>query len=145
MYTVGDLMTREVVTLRENDDLALADNVFYLARIRHLPVVDAHGKLLGLVTHRDLLRCLSIRGEYRGRATLARDVMTRDVATVQANTPLRAALQLMLENKFGCLPVVNDDGHVEGIITEADMVRFAWDVIGDLDILNNHLREVVEP
>lgn len=142
MYTVSDLMTRELVTLRENDDLALADNIFYLGRIRHLPVVDVDGKLLGLVTHRDLLRCYAARGQQGGRQTRAKEMMTTAVATVRDETPLRAALKLMLDNKFGCLPVIEEDGRLIGIITEADLVRFAAEVIGDLDILNASVREL---
>ena len=142
MYAVSDLMTRDVVSLRETDDLALADNIFYLGRIRHLPVVDREGRLKGLVTHRDLLRCYAARGELRGRATLARDMMTADVTTVQPTTPLRQALQIMLTNKFGCLPVVDDAGRLVGILTEADLVRFAAEVITDLDILNEGLGSV---
>lgn len=136
MYTVADLMTPEVVTLRESDDLALADNIFYLGRIRHLPVVNAQGSLCGLVTHRDLLKCYAVRGEYRGRATRARDMMNTDLVTVRATTPLRQALQLMMRNKYGCLPVTDDAGTLVGILTEADLVRFAAEVIGDLDTLS---------
>lgn len=138
MYTVSDLMTPEVVTLRESDDLALADNIFNLGRIRHLPVVEAHGKLVGLVTHRDLLRCYAVRGEYRGRATLARDMMNTALATVRPTTPLRSALELMLTNKFGCLPVTDDHGRLVGILTEHDLVKFAAEIVADLDVLRDH-------
>jgi CBS domain-containing protein len=61
MYTVSDLMTREVLTLKESDDLSIADTFLRLGRIRHLPVTDENGRLLGLVTHRDLVRCHVVR------------------------------------------------------------------------------------
>ncbi len=139
MYTVEDLMTRDVVTLRETDDLAFADNVFQLGRLRHLPVVDAEGRLTGLVTHRDLLRCFALRGEYRGRATFARDMMTAAVAAVHPDTRLRDALNLMLESKFGCLPVLDAERRLVGILTEADLVRFASELVDELDNLSEQL------
>ncbi len=132
LYTVADIMTRELVTLQEADDLGLADRVFGLRRIRHLPVVK-DGRLVGLVTHRDLLRCYANRGEPRGKASLAKEMMTTQLTTVAPDTPLRRALRLMLENKFGCLPVVAPNGKLVGIITEADLVKFAAEVIGELD------------
>ena len=142
MYLVSDLMTPEVVSLRETDDLALADTVFRLGRIRHLPVTDPQGRLSGLVTHRDLLRCHAVRGEFYGRATLARDMMTTEVATVRPETPLREALQLMLRNKFGCLPVLDGERHLVGILTEADLVRFAAQFMEELDAAGAHLAEL---
>jgi CBS domain-containing protein len=132
MYTVADVMTRELVTLKESDDLGLADRVFGLRRIRHLPVVEA-GRLVGLITHRDLLRCYARRGESQGKASRAKDMMTTGVTTVLPETPLRKALNLMLKNKFGCLPVVAANGKLVGLITEADLVRFAAEVISELD------------
>jgi CBS domain-containing protein len=134
MYTVADIMTRELVTLKESDDLALADRVFDLRRIRHLPVVR-DGKLVGLITHRDLLRMYAQRGPSGGPVSLAKEMMNARVTTVLPDTPLRQALQLMLENKFGCLPVVDPEGKLVGLITEADLVKFAAEVVAELDKL----------
>ncbi len=52
------------------------------------------------------------------------------------DTPLREAVTVMLDNKFGCLPVVAEDGNLVGILTEADLVRYAQKLIGDLDRLS---------
>lgn len=133
MYTVSDVMTTDLITLRENDDLGLADSIIHLGRIRHLPVVGKSGKLSGLVTQRDLLRAYVDRGEVAGKTVAAKDVMTSRVTKVTADTPLRKALKLMLRNKYGCLPVVDDGGRPVGIVTESDMVKFAASVITDLD------------
>ncbi len=142
MYLVSDLMTPEVVSLRETDDLALADTVFRLGRIRHLPVTDPKGRLIGLVTHRDVLRCHAIRGEFYGRATLARDMMTTGIVTVRPDTPLREALKTMLHNKFGCLPVVDEAQQLVGILTEADLVRFAAEFMEELDAAAAHVSKL---
>jgi CBS domain-containing protein len=61
--------------------------------------------------------------------------MTREPTTVRPTTSLVHAARLMLANKFGCLPVCEDDGTLVGIITEADFVRFAADMVQDLDLV----------
>jgi CBS domain-containing protein len=135
MQTVGELMTRSnLVTLTETQNLAAAEELLRLHRIRHLPVVR-NGKLVGLVTHRDLLRAAAQRGgvDPTKQPLWASDVMVRDVKTVGSDTPTREALKLMLDNKYGCLPVVGAGGELIGILTEADMVRFAQHLIEDMD------------
>jgi CBS domain-containing protein len=129
MYKVADLMSRDVVTLEEDDDLGLAESILGLGRIRHLPV--ARGEtLLGLVTHRDLVRALAETKGEKGRK--ASEIMRRDVRTVTPTTRLREAAELMLKHKLGCVPVL-EDGKLVGILTEADLVRFALEVISEFD------------
>jgi CBS domain-containing protein len=133
MQIVGELMTREVVTLKETQNLAKADELLRLHRIRHLPVLR-QGKLVGLVTHRDLLRAASVHSTDPASQPLwAADIMTRDVDTVRADTPLKDAVALMLKHKYGCLPVVDDNHHLLGIVTEADLVRYAQYLIEERD------------
>ena len=134
MITVADLMTRELVTVKEGDDLALAESILHLGGVRHLPVVR-EGKLVGLVTQRDLLRSGTSGGGPAARATMARDIMTREVTAVGPETSLVHAAHLMLRHKYGCLPVCAPDGTLLGIITESDFVRFAADVVQDLDLV----------
>lgn len=128
---VGDFMTQDLVTLQERDDLALAEQTLRLGGVRHLPVVR-DGKLVGLVTHRDLLRAAI---EHAPRVTAMADVMTRALTVVSPNTPLVQAARMMLAHKFGCLPVCEAGGKLVGIITESDFVRFAADLVQDLDLL----------
>jgi CBS domain-containing protein len=136
MKTVGELMTRELVTLKETQNLAMADELLRLNRIRHLPVVR-EGKLVGLVTHRDLLKATGLKCPDPVKQPLwAADIMNRDVRTVRPDTSLREAVKVMLDNKFGCLPVVGEAGNLLGILTEADLVRYAHELIGDLDRLS---------
>jgi len=128
---VGDFMTRELVTLKESDDLAFAEQILRLGGIRHLPVVRDQ-KLVGLLTHRDLLRAMALQV---ARTTPARDVMTKDPITVRPTTSLVHAARVMLAKKFGCLPVCDGDHALVGIITESDFVRFAADMVQDLDLV----------
>ncbi|HEU4383281.1 MAG TPA: CBS domain-containing protein [Anaeromyxobacteraceae bacterium] len=135
MIAVVDFMTRELVTVQEVDDLALAESILRLGGVRHLPVVR-EGKLAGLVTQRDLLRS-GASGGPTARAIMVRDIMTRDVTTVAPETSLVHAARLMLRHKYGCLPVCAPDGRLLGIITESDFVRFAADVVQDLELVRD--------
>jgi CBS domain-containing protein len=134
MIKVGDFMTRELVTVRETDDLALADSILRLGGIRHLPVVR-EGKLSGLLTQRDLLRAGATGSA--ARAVLARDVMVSRLTTVTPDSSLAEAAQIMLRHKFGCLPVCDGDGTLVGMVTESDFVRFAASVVQDLDVVQD--------
>ncbi len=127
---VRDLMSREVIAVGPEDTLATLRDLMYQHQIRHVPVVDHEGKLVGLVTHRDLLRSSLVEQtqlpSFVERAVLEQtevvDLMTTDLATVHPETDIREAAQLMFDNKFGCLPVL-EDGRPVGILTEADFVK----------------------
>ena len=100
-------------------------------RIRHLPVVDGDEKLVGLLTHRQVLEAWVSHGhpDREDPALVARDVpiemiMEKDVMTVNPQTLASRAAFLLEKHKYGCLPVV-ERGRLMGIITEADFVRFA--------------------
>jgi CBS domain-containing membrane protein len=127
---VKDLMTEKVFAVRPDDDLSLVRDMMLDHAVRHVPVVDFEGDLLGLVSHRDLLRAAVIEQEevpaFVQEAVLegirAGEVMVRDVESVGPEDDLREAAAMMLENKYGCLPVVLGRRLV-GILTEADFVR----------------------
>ncbi len=127
---VGDLMTTDVVTLTEDETLAHAQRCMARGRIRHLPVVR-EGRLVGLITHRDLLAAsFSIfaevdASEQRRVFDTVRvvEAMHRDVVTVSPELSVSKAARILLENKYGCLPVVDDDHELQGIVTEADFLR----------------------
>jgi CBS domain-containing protein len=137
MKTVAELMTRDVETLSADDSLVLADTLMRRRRIRHLPVVRA-GRLVGVVTHRDLLRAqaeitarIPVSDEERFVSLAVGDLMTTDVKTASPDEPARDAAQRMLESKLGCLPVVDPEGQLVGIVTEVDFLRWAITLVGD--------------
>jgi CBS domain-containing membrane protein len=127
---VRDLMTPGVFAVGVEDDLETVTNLMDDRSIRHAPVVDSAGNLVGLVTHRDLLRTgLGGRGQLPPEAERqARlhvnvgEIMIPDVVTARPDQDIRDAARVMLENKFGCLPVVENQRLV-GIVTESDFVR----------------------
>jgi CBS domain-containing protein len=138
MISVADFMTKDLVTVRESDDLALAESLLRLGGIRHLPVVK-EGRLVGLLTQRDVLRS-GQSGRPAARALLVSEIMTRELTTVRPAMALSQAARLMLERKFGCLPVCDEEGRLVGIVTEADFVRFAADMVRDLDLVAEAVR-----
>jgi CBS domain-containing protein len=134
LTTVSDLMSKEVVTLFANDGLNVADDVMGLARIRHMPVVDDDGAVVGLVSQRDLFRGALARtlgyGEHARQKLYGmlrvKEIMATEVVTIPPSTSLAEAARLMTERKIGCLVVV-DEQDLVGILTEGDFVRLALD------------------
>ncbi|OGK98425.1 MAG: hypothetical protein A3D33_14565 [Candidatus Rokubacteria bacterium RIFCSPHIGHO2_02_FULL_73_26] len=127
---VTQWMTTPAVTIRAEAPVRAAVELMRTRRIRHLPVVDAAGRLVGIVTDRDLRQMVfdpSVQerlGEL-GEALRARtvgEVMTWGVITVRPATGIREAARLMHEQKIGALPVV-EDGRVVGMLTEHDVLR----------------------
>jgi CBS domain-containing protein len=143
MISVADFMTKDLVTVRESDDVALAEALLRLGGIRHLPVVREH-KLVGILTQRDILRS-GASGKAGAREIAVSDVMTREPTAVRPAMALSHAARLMLERKFGCLPVCDNEGKLVGIVTEADFVRFAADVVQDLDLVAEAVRAQDRP
>ncbi len=122
-------MESDVVTLELGDHLDLADDLMRLGRIRHMPVVS-HGCLAGIVSQRDLFRAgISSVLELRRAAEKewmekirVEEVMTSDPVTVEIDAPLRHAVEVMMEKRIGCLPVVAD-GKFVGLLSESDCMR----------------------
>lgn len=130
MLYVRDLMTSDVLTVGPGEDLTNLYDLMDARHVRHIPVVDADGELVGLVTHRDLVR--SVLGyvadlplsEQRVvlQRVLVQEIMQLDPEAVGPNMEIGEAAALMLDNKFGCLPVV-EGSQLVGILTEADFVK----------------------
>jgi CBS domain-containing protein len=127
---VKEVMTKEVSTLGRNDTLDIADNLMTLERIRHLPVLD-EGRVVGVVSQRDLFRsALAAALGYgeKGQTMLMRtlrvkEVMHEPAITISPEATAKEATRLMIENKIGCLPVVEGRTLV-GILTETDILRY---------------------
>jgi CBS domain-containing protein len=126
-------MQREFATVRSDERLDFVDDVMALGRVRHVPVVD-DGKLVGVVTQRDLLAASLSRAldfDAKERRTFLRsvdvgEVMSKKPITVGPHTTLREAAALMLRHKIGCLPVVGSRGEALGLLTETDLLRAAY-------------------
>ena len=130
MTRVADLMTGPLVTLGHDASVAQAWGIMQTHRVRHLPVLDADRRLIGMLTDHDvrlviLARCLEEEPGALARA-LARlrvdEVMTWAVITVAPDADVRDAARLMHERGLGALPVA-DGGRVVGMLTATDVIR----------------------
>lgn len=127
LQRVGQFMTTDLFTVRPTDLVDLAASVMDWEHIKHVPVEDDQGRLVGLVTHRDLLRLVA-RGAHDGDETLVRDIMTGSPMTVTPSTATLDAMNLMRKHGVGCLPVVEDERLV-GIVTQSDLIRVSSDLL----------------
>ncbi len=138
-------MSTDLFTVRPDDLVDLAASVMSWRHIRHVPVEDDHGCLVGLVSHRDLLRLFATRGLAGrvGAPVLVREIMKSEPVTATPETSTLEAIRLMREKKIGCLPVVRE-GRLVGIVTAQDFLALS------AELFEAHLREespasVVEP
>lgn len=134
---VRDVMQGEVVTIDESATIDLADGLMRMDRIRHLPVLSK-GRLVGVVTQRDLFRAgvalLAEPGPGEEPAAdrqgiRVADVMAREVFTAHPDADLGAAIEMMLQQRVGCLPVV-EDGRLVGLVSETDGLRALARLLG---------------
>lgn len=123
---IADLMTRDPVTLSERTSAARALARLDEVGVRHLPVVDHDHNLVGVTSQRDLVATVRA-GD--GRTPLSA-IMQPEVVAVTPDTPAHEAAYLMLHHGYGCIPVIDRDGHLVGIATDADFVRVAYAALG---------------
>jgi len=123
--TTEDIMTRDPVTIEPQAPLSAALETMRERRIRHLPVVDGAGRLVGILTDRDLRHaCFArIRALTESFTDITvEEVMTWAVVTIHPEASLRQAAAVMFDRRIGGLPVVRD-GRLVGILTERDLLR----------------------
>jgi len=140
MLKIKDIMTSDVFVLYACDTLELARSLMQIRHIRHVPIVDADGHFVGLLTHRDLLSLtVSLLADIDKKEQDALDrhipimeVMKTDVVTASPESDVQTAIAVLLENKYGCLPVVSGKKLV-GIVTEADFLKLTYDLLKDVE------------
>ncbi len=134
---VRDLMTSNPVTVHPETSVPDALRLMRERKVRRLPVVDGHGRLVGIVSDKDLLYASPSPAttlavweipELLSKLKIEK-VMTRDVITVSEKTPLEEAARLMADKKIGGLPVMQGPDLV-GIITETDVFKSLLELLG---------------
>jgi len=131
---ISEIMRREVVTLTAREKLDLTQDLMNLGRVRHLPVVDEDQRVVGIVSDRDLLAAALtnvLDFDPVSRRTFLRsidvaEVMTKDVVSVTPNTSIGEVAHMMVDRKIGCVPVVDADGGLLGLVTETDLISAAY-------------------
>jgi len=119
---VDQYMRTDLFTIQAEDPVQVVIHLMIWERIRYVPVEDKDHRLLGLVTHRAVLRLLASGGS--GTHTPVSAIMRKDLTTVTPDTPTVDAIRLMRRYKIGCLPVINDERLV-GLVTEDDFLEVA--------------------
>jgi acetoin utilization protein AcuB len=133
---VGRRMSHPVITVPPEMQITKAHELMSVEKIHRLPVVK-NGKLVGIVSEQDILKAypstVTTLAVWEVTSLLekikVKDVMNKQVSTVQENTPIEQAARLLADNKIGSLPVMRGDELV-GIITETDLFRIMLEMLG---------------
>ena len=118
--TVADAMATDVITITPDRTLADAISLIAIHHFHHLVVTDPTGKVVGVVSDRDILRAVARTPDWHTYPIS--DMMTANPVTVQAETPFCVAVSKMLLNRFNSLPVVGENGALVGILTSTDVL-----------------------
>jgi len=137
MLELETIMTTDVVTISVDDNLDTARKLMFENRIRHLPVVDAAEKLVGLITITNVLAATDsfLRDEdskLHPEQIPVKEVMVSKLITVDENIGMRQAAMFLELHRIGCLPVVTD-GKLIGIVTDTDFVGVAINLLEQLE------------
>ena len=122
--TVGQFMTTDLFTVRPDDIVDFAATLMDWRHVRHVPVENDTGEMVGLVSHRALLRLVAQGRVGKEHQVTVAEIMNAEPITINADTPTVEAIRLMREKKLACLPVTRDDKLV-GIVTEHDLIIVA--------------------
>ena len=139
MITVSEIMSDQVIKLTSTDTVSTAKEIMRTEGIRHIPIVDEHSLPIGLITQRDILRVQDSDLAANNipaideKSVLVEQIMSRKIASVHPGDSLRSAGIRMQKNKYGCLPVIQENQLV-GIITDTDFVGVAIDLIEQMEL-----------
>ncbi|MDV2856358.1 MULTISPECIES: CBS domain-containing protein [Oceanimonas] len=135
---VGDIMTRELLTLDQTATLKDAHDLMREKSIRHIPVVDPlTGKLLGVLTQKRMIATImGLLSDYgvsaldrRERQCRVMEILDNDLESVDVQAPLTEVVDFFLSNKHGCLTVVDEEGRLQGMVTSSDFVRLCAELL----------------
>ena len=134
---VADIMTRDVVTVSYRDRVRSAFAALYRHSIRQVPVIDESGAVIGIVTDRDLKEHMGswldpgVEPEDRSEALddPIESIMTSEPVTIAPEADVGELIDLLLDEKFGGVPVVAADGRLVGIVTYVDVLRAVRDLV----------------
>jgi len=133
-------MTRNPISISENTLLPEAYRILREYEIRHLPVTTETGRVIGLVSDHDIgQRLLTLLDECREAQTTGQrkvetavsEIMSTNVQTVRPDDSVVVAALLIHNRKIGCVPVLNGDGELEGILTTNDLLEILVSLLSD--------------
>ena len=137
---IKDFMIMPPIILKYNEKFSKVEAILREKQIKHLPILDENGRLGGLITLSDLYRTCSPRKNVEDGTFvydhaqldgfILKNVMTKDPFALKPDNTLKEALEVMVRGGFGCIPIVDDDRRIVGIITQTDMIRILGSVFG---------------
>ena len=136
-YKVKEVMSKNVVSVGKDTILIDLESLFEKHKVHHLPVVDDNGQVVGIVSHSDMLlikewgtdskaKGIDARNNILLRSNLVSDIMTADPLTIGEEEKIGKCVEFFLENNFKCLPVVDSNKLLRGIITTYDLLVLAY-------------------
>ncbi|MGE0268719.1 MAG: HPP family protein [Candidatus Omnitrophota bacterium] len=156
---ISRVMSRPVHTVRETADLSRVEQEFIEFRIRHMPVIDENNRLIGIVSQRDIYRTVAPRKNQQGEVFYEKEllvendqffydrqtldeyilcrVMRKDPETLTEENSVKDAIHLMVKKKIGCVPIINEQREVVGIVTRHDILDTLEKCLSDNASLNN--------
>ena len=134
---VKEWMSRGLITVAPNATLDEALKLMETNKIRRLPVVDG-GKLVGIVTDRDLMKVSPSPAttlskyelNYILEKIIIKDIMSKKLYTINQNSTIEEAALILFNEKIGGIPVVEDSGAIVGVITETDLFKAFVNIMG---------------
>jgi CBS domain-containing protein len=128
-----ELMAAPAITVNQSDDFHVVQDKFTTHNIRHLPVLDDSGGVIGLITQRQLYKIHSPRKLEDGTwyydkdmldGFILKNVMIKEVVLLKPENTLSEALKIVSQSKLGCIPIVDDYRLPLGIVTRSDIFKF---------------------
>ncbi|NRB24522.1 HPP family protein [Shewanella sp.] len=129
---VQEIMTTQVVCVSDQASLKDAHALMTSRNVRHLPVIsELDSRLVGILTHKKMLATvMALVNKYgsgaldrRERAKTVASIMDKEYQHLTSDEPLAIVVEYFINNKIGCLPVIDNQGRVKGIVTSADFVK----------------------
>ncbi|TGL85976.1 CBS domain-containing protein [Leptospira congkakensis] len=119
VYFLHEIMSTPTYTLPSTETITRCLDFMLEKRIRHLPITNESGTLVGFVSDRDILE----KSKSYERDWPVSDIMTKRVLVGSPGSEIRGVTKVLLEERIGCIPVVDDDNHPIGMITRSDLLR----------------------
>ncbi|HTL48903.1 MAG TPA: CBS domain-containing protein [Verrucomicrobiae bacterium] len=154
--SVSEIMISKVMSLKEDEPFSKVEELFRMHSIRHIPIVDSAGKLVGMVSQRDFLRVAKPRktpqGDVYDKAELdsfvLKQIMVPNPIALTKENSIANAVEIMAARKFGALPVIDGDRRLIGIVSQIDILKFTHALLASedqksyVDIMYARIREI---
>jgi acetoin utilization protein AcuB len=129
---LSEVMGTKPVTISIDAVFSRTEELFKQHSIRHLPVVDKHNILRGVITQTDLYRTVSPMKSMEGDIFYTKELldryilkhaMTKKILVLHPEDTLESAMQIMIKKRYGCIPIVDKENHLVGIVTQIDILQ----------------------